>query len=311
MERIEFPRKAMPDPSLSVTVVITTRNRSSDLARALQSTLAQDVAMEVLVIDDGSTDGTAEMVRDEFPSVRVERSAESHGLIVQRNRAARLANGDVIISIDDDAVFTSPRTVGQTLREFSDARIGAVAIPFRNADREEILQRAPDAEQIWLTDRFIGTAHALRRDVFLKCGGYRDFFVHQGEEGDFCLRMLNAGFVVRLGSADPIHHLESPRRSFDRMDFYGRRNDILFASLNVPWAWLVPHLAATTLNGLVTAKRVGRFRQMLRGLYHGYGDAVKLRKQRKAVSSRVYRLSRHLKKQGAVPLLQIAPLLPA
>lgn len=301
----------MPDPSPSVTVVITTRNRSTDLARSLASTLTQDVPMEVLVIDDGSTDGTAEMVREKFPSVRLERSEASQGYIVQRNRAAHLATGKILVSIDDDAVFTSPHTVGQTVREFSDARIGAVAIPFRNADREEVLQRAPDPEQIWITDRFIGTAHALRRDVFLRCGGYRDFFVHQGEEGDFCLRMLNEGFVVRLGSADPIHHLESPRRSFDRMDFYGRRNDILFASLNVPWPWLVPHLAATTLNGLATARRVGRYRQMLLGLAHGYGDAVKLPVQRKPVSPKIYRLSRHLKKQGAVPLSEVASLLPA
>jgi len=301
----------MPDPSPSVTVVITTRNRSTDLARALESTLNQDVSMEVLVIDDGSTDGTANMVRERFPSVRLERSDVSHGLIVQRNRAAHLATGEILVSIDDDAVFTSPHTVGQTVREFSDSRIGAVAIPFRNADREQVLQRAPDPEQIWITDRFIGTAHALRRDVFLRCGGYRDFFVHQGEEGDFCLRMLNEGFFVRLGSADPIHHLESPRRSFDRMDFYGRRNDILFASLNVPWPWLVPHLAATTLNGLATARHVGRYRQMLLGLAHGYRDAMKLPTQRKPVSPKIYRLSRLLKKQGAMPFAQIAPLLSA
>ncbi len=301
----------MPDPSLTVTVVITTRNRSADLARALESTLTQDVPAEVLVIDDGSTDGTAEMVREKFPAVRLERSDACHGLIVQRTRAASLAQSDVLISIDDDAVFTSPRTVGQTLREFSDPRIGAVAIPFRNADCEEVLQRAPGPDHIWITDRFIGTAHALRRDVFLRCGGYRDFFVHQGEEGDFCLRMLNEGFVVRLGSADPIHHLESPRRSFERMDFYGRRNDILFASLNVPWPWLLPHLAATTLNGLLTARRKGRYRQMLRGLAHGYGETLKRRNQRKPVSSQIYRLSRRLKKAHAMPLEQIAPLLPA
>ena len=83
-----------------------------------------------------------------------------------------------------------------------------------------VRQRAPDPSAVWVTDRFIGTAHAVRRDVFLACGGYREFLVHQGEEGDFCIRMLAGGHHVRLGNSDPIHHFESPRRDFRRMDYY-------------------------------------------------------------------------------------------
>jgi hypothetical protein len=95
--------------------------------------------------------------------------------------------------LDDDAVFSSPFVVEQTLLDFSHPRIGAVAIPYiepHKANKE--MQRAPTREDVWITASYIGTAHAVRRDVFLALGGYREHLVHQGEEGDFCLRMLAA-----------------------------------------------------------------------------------------------------------------------
>src|SRR5438034_4863248 len=110
------------------SIVITTKNRQEELLLAICSAFSQSIPVEVLVMDDGSTDGTAEMIRTRFPSVRLERSERSIGYVVQRNRAARLAIADIIFSIDDDATFTSPNTVAQTLTEFGHPRVGAVAI---------------------------------------------------------------------------------------------------------------------------------------------------------------------------------------
>ena len=120
---------------MKVTVVITTRNRKDSLRTALQSVLTQTAKPEVLVIDDASTDGTAEMVRGEFPTVRLDQSPQALGLIVQRNRGASLANGDIIFSIDDDAAFSTPHVIEQTLAEFEHDRVGAVAIPFINVNK--------------------------------------------------------------------------------------------------------------------------------------------------------------------------------
>src|SRR5688572_29422087 len=167
------------------TVVVTTKNRRDELASAIKSALAQSVAAEVLVIDDGSTDGSAAMVRSQFPGVRLERYETSLGHIVRRNRAAQLAKSDIIISIDDDAVFFSPHTVAQTLAEFDHPRVAAVAIPYVEPRKSTVvLQQAPSAEGVFVTDDFIGTAHAVRKDVFLRLGGYREALVHQGEEMD-------------------------------------------------------------------------------------------------------------------------------
>jgi GT2 family glycosyltransferase len=217
---------------MKATVVIVTKDRRDELRDALRSATGQrQPLLEVLVVDDGSADGTADMVRAEFASVRVKRFETSAGLVVRRNDAAELATGDVIFSLDDDAVFTTPDVVAQTMAEFDHPRIGAIAIPYIDVRRgPEEHQRAPVAHGRWATPVFRGTAHALRRDVFLRLGGYRGSIVHQGEEIDFALRMLDGGFVVRLGNADPIHHFESPSRSMRRMEFYFRRNEILLAT---------------------------------------------------------------------------------
>src|SRR5688572_20321271 len=75
----------------SATVVITTKNRKEELRTAIRSALDQTARPQVLVIDDGSSDGTSEMVRSEFRDVTLHRYEQSNGLIVQRNNGAKLA----------------------------------------------------------------------------------------------------------------------------------------------------------------------------------------------------------------------------
>jgi len=296
---------------MSATVVITTRNRKEELHVALRSAFAQTVQPEVLVIDDGSTDGTADMMRAEFPEAVLHRCEESRGLIVRRNEGARLTKGEVIFSIDDDAAFSTPHVVEQTLRDFVDPRIGAIAIPYLEPRKDNhLLQKSPDRESVWITDRFIGTAHALRRDIFLKLGGYREHLVHQGEESDFCIRMLDAGYFVRLGNADPIHHFESPKRDFRRMDYYGHRNLILFAWCNVPSPRMLVHLAATTLNCTRSVLRQpSHAPAIVRGMCAGYARLINTK--REPVRPVSYRLYRRLRKSGATPMREVERLLPA
>lgn len=293
------------------TVVITTKDRRNELRIALRSACQQNAAMEILVLDDGSTDGTADMVRTEFPSVRVERYEQSAGLVVRRNQGAKLATAPVIISIDDDAAFSSPHIVSRTLTEFDHPRVGAVAIPFVNVNQDSLVrQLAPCGSNIHATHSFIGTAHAIRRDLFLTLGGYREYLFHQGEECDFCVRLLAAGYVVRLGTADPIHHFESPRRDFRRMDYYGRRNDILFAWHNVPRPYLPVHLAGVTYHGLLHGVKLKRPLRMAWGLWHGYLNCLRQWTERRPINSSAYRLYRRLRRHGCLPLKDVEHDLP-
>jgi glycosyltransferase involved in cell wall biosynthesis len=295
---------------MRASVVIVSKDRKDQLRLAISSAISQTEPVEVLVVDDGSTDGTEEMVRSEFPGVWFTRSITSLGYITQRNRAARLCSGEVIFSIDDDAEFSSPHIVAQTLDAFSHPRVGAIAIPYTEPHKSgEIVQLARDSERIWITDSFRGTAYALRRDLFLSLGGYREHFVHQGEEMDFCIRLLDAGFVVRLGFGDLIHHYEHPKRDWSRVDYYGRRNDILFAMENVPMPYLPMHLMATTVNGMMYSVRCGRPSAMFKGMLAGYAAFFSSRRCT-PVSRNTYYLHRLLRKQGPKPLSDIESNLP-
>jgi glycosyltransferase involved in cell wall biosynthesis len=295
---------------MTASVVITTKNRREDLAKAIESALVQTARPDVLVMDDGSEDGTAAMVARDFPSVRLHRSETSVGLIAQRNRAAWVARSPILFSIDDDAAFSSPTVVETTLLEFEHPRVGAVAIPFVEVNRgPAVLQKAPQADGVFATYCFIGTAHALRRDLFLELAGYREVLFHQGEEEDYCIRLLNAGWITRCGNADPIYHYESPRRSWTRMDFYGARNKVLYAWQNVPFPAIGSHLAGTTAKTLLHTLQPGRVWTRLRGLVAGYISCALGRAARRPVEMATYRLSQELKRRSAVPLDEVVPRL--
>jgi GT2 family glycosyltransferase len=279
-----------------------------ELRTALNSCLAQKTAQpcEVLVINDGSDDGTEQMLSSDYPGVRVINHKESAGLVQRRNEGTFAAKGSIVFSIDDDAEFTCPDIVEHTLREFTNSCIAAVAIPFCNVYQgPKIFQKSPDESEIYITAAFRGTAYAIRRDVFSQVGGYRPFFIHQGEEGDLCLRMFELGCYVRLGSSNIINHFESPKRSHARMDFFGRRNDILSTYLNTPSRHLALQLSGTVVNGLKQGFKVRRVSNMVRGLAAGVKVSVEHHRNRVAVSEKAYIAYRKLKKSGHLALKEV------
>jgi GT2 family glycosyltransferase len=293
------------DAGVDATVVIVTKNRRADVLRATGSAVKQTAHVEVIVIDDGSTDGTADAVAAEFPGVQVRRFEQSAGYIARRNLGAELARSEYVFSIDDDAEFTTSQTVEQTLREFDRDEIGAVAIPYIDVPQDSsLLQTAPDERSTYVSPVFRGTAYAIRRDVFRSIDGYRSSFFHQAEEADLCLRMLAEGYVVRLGAADPILHHASPNRDVGRTWFYGVRNEVLFAWHNVPFPYLPWLVAKISLQALVLGVGVRRPLLFLRGLLAG-AAAMRI-SARHPVPRPAYRLFRLLQKRRALKFEEVA-----
>lgn len=275
-------------------MVVTTRNRKDELRTCLASVVRQTVRAEIVVIDDASDDGTPEMVSSEFPAARLIRHVRMQGYIRGRNEAARIASGDVIVSLDDDAAFSSDQIIAETLAGFDDERVAAVAIPYVDVNRDIILrQAAPDPISPYVIESFIGTAHAIRRDVFLQAGGYREELFHQGEESDLCVRLLAAGYVVRLGCGHPIHHFESPRRDCRRMDHYGPRNAILFAWQNVPLPAALVQIPATIAAVMMHTLQPARLVTRLGGVLDGVTSCAQV--TRMPVTEPVYRLWRRMR----------------
>jgi glycosyltransferase involved in cell wall biosynthesis len=294
----------------AASVVIPTRNRRDELRRTLTGVYEQSLPLEVIVLDDASADGTQAMVREEFPEVIYRRFANPKGQCALRNLGTELASSQVVVSLDDDVVLTSQVTIEQTLSDFADDRIGAVAIPFLDGDGRVPKHHAPDARHTWIASVFVGAAHAVRRDLFVALGGYhRDWFGHV-EELDLGLRMLARGFVVRLGTADALEHRPSSIRSFEQMDRYGRRNLLLFTWFNVPTRYLPLHFARVTAKGALLAASSRRPLNHVRGFAEGFTMMLRQTDQRQPVSPSVYRLHRFLQRRRAVPLEAIEPLLP-
>lgn len=297
---------------MTASVVITTRNRAPELARALESVLRQSVRAEILVFDDDSTDGTAGLVRERFPAVRYIRSPRPLGVVAARNEAIKLASGGIVFTIDDDCVMDSPLTIERTLADFDHPRIAVVAIPHIDVYRSRSPFHAPpEPSGTWVSAQFAGGSNALRRDLFLSLGGYRSAYHRQAEEYDLSTRLLDAGYVVRCGSSAPILHFESPIRDNRSVWFNIGRSFLLYAWFNVPRRYLSFHAAGTFWNCLTAARRDGYTVPTFRGLLSALRDSVPLRSERRPIDPAAYRLYRRLRRTSPVPLAQIERLLPA
>jgi hypothetical protein len=104
-------------------------------------------------------------------------------------------------------------------------------------------------------------------------------------------------FFVRLGNSDPIIHNESAKRDYSRMDFYGRRNDVLFHWQNTPMPDLLWQLPMTIAGGLVCAYRVKRWEKMACGIISGIFEVLKGAK-REPVGKKHFRFYKQLKTCG-------------
>lgn len=211
----------------SVSVIITSRNRSASLLRAVGSVLAQSVNVELLVVLDATEDGSERDLRSAFPTVDVLSDRMRRGPVVQRNRAAALTTAPILVWLDDDAELTSRRTLEQTCAQFEHPRVGAVGIPYTEPRLgSRLVQRAP-APGVWLTDSFMGCCGAVRRQALDTVGELDESLFVQGEEPDLCARLLGAGWVTALGVADPaVHHVVADRRSAT-VTYYATRNQFL------------------------------------------------------------------------------------
>jgi hypothetical protein len=150
-------------------------------------------------------------------------------------------------------------------------------------------QRAPDREGRWVTSIFRATAYAIRRDVHLQIGGYTPKIAQFGEEWDLSLKMLDAGYVIRLGRADPIYHHASTKRNWRRMDIYERRHELLICWTYFPFPWSIVYMVGYALMGIARGFRVGRPRNMVDGVSEGLRLCAGSRGRRRPIGRSAFR----------------------
>lgn len=227
---------------------ITTKNRPEALRVCLESLDAlRGLDFEVLVFDDGSEPPVSAPAAAGMPGVRLLRDDASPGYIVGRNRLVRAASAPSVLLLDDDTRVFSREGIEQALGVLDrDPRVAAVAFAQAEADGSPWpagMQPSPVAYSC-IVPSFIGFAHLLRRELFLTLGGYRENFIYYGEEKDFCLRLLDAGYRTVYLPGALVGHITAPAgRSQTRYLRFVVRNDCLNAFYNDPFPrvlWTVP-----------------------------------------------------------------------
>jgi glycosyltransferase involved in cell wall biosynthesis len=301
------------------SIVIVTRNRREVAERAVASALAQQADVEVLVIDDASTDGTVDYLRGKFTDsrLRVHAASERKGYIVQRNLAARMATSPVVFSIDDDAEFVDGAVVGEILRLFDHPRVGAVLIPFHNCAPGEAGQLmtvvAPDDGGVYVTNTFIGTAYAVRRDVFLALGGFQELLYHWGEETEYSQRLLNAGYVVGVGTRPAIRHYPGmvAGKYSRKVNRYISRNRLLTVWFDAPRVYLLPlWLVQHAVLARQLLRRPSELLATAEGAFMAYGSVITAFGKRKPLPRQVFKLWLRLRERKMLEFDQIRDQLP-
>lgn len=229
----------------TLTICIATRNRFRDLMQCLKSlSLLSDFPFEVIIVDDASDEplSAIEIARNLASEltqrIKIIRHEKNKGYISTRNEMAQQARTPYLLSLDDDAKLFHIDAIHEALEILeNDPKVGAVALSQANEDGTllpDYMQPAPVLYSCYAPS-FIGYGHILRRDLFIKLGGYREVFHAFGEEDEYCKRMLNVGFnVVYLPEAKVIHyHSLIGRNEIKRMR-YGFRNKCFDAIYNEP-----------------------------------------------------------------------------
>ncbi|MEU3918459.1 glycosyltransferase [Streptomyces sp. NPDC029004] len=127
-----------PAVTRPVSVLVPAYNERECIANTVRSLTASDHPIEVIVIDDGSTDGTAGIVEAlRLPRVRVVRQPNS-GKPAALNRGIRNARYDIVVMMDGDTVF-EPSTVRELVQPFGDPSVGAVAGNAKVGNRDSLI----------------------------------------------------------------------------------------------------------------------------------------------------------------------------
>lgn len=225
----------------TVSIAVLNYQRRDALRDALHGARAQRYpVLEILAVDNASTDGSLEMVRDEFPDVRLVPLPQNLAA-AGRNAGVAAAKGDLVVTIDNDVRFTTPDDVERAVLAFErHPRAAVVNFTILGPDgtlsrRDWCHPRDPDrfAETEFSTDCVLEGASACRRDAYLAAGGYwQPFFI--GHEGwDLGLRLMNQGWDLVYTPTVRVRHLvDASVRPSSRIYYTFTRNAIWVALRN-------------------------------------------------------------------------------
>ncbi len=283
--------------TLSAAVIIVNWNGKAYLQVCLESLRQQTHPdFRVIVVDNGSTDGSLQMLARDYPEVQVEALGENLGFVVASNRGAALAGPvDVLVMLNNDTEVEP-----QWLQALCDAleahpQAGAAASKMLLFDRRDVLHSAgdmmapgffPQNRGVWEKDEGqydddvwvfgpCGGAAAYRREVWEALGGFDPRLFMYLEDVDLAWRMQKAGWKTVFAPQARVYHHLSATGGGALASYYVGRNLILLHRWHLTWAdWRREGRAILAGHGRIVwdalkAWRGQAARARLRGVLHG------------------------------------------
>jgi len=199
---------------VKASVVIPVRNSSKTIKECLKAVLAQKPGhgFEVIVVDDGSTDGTARAVKS-FPKVKLVQQ-EPLGPAAARNNGAKHASGEIVVFTDADCV-PEKNWLKEMLSPFEDKGIAAVQGAYKSR-QHELMARFTQIEIEYRYKKMLSSekidwvgsySAAYRRSLFLELNGFnRAFRKASGEDPDFSYLIQEKGYRIEFNPRAIVFH---------------------------------------------------------------------------------------------------------
>jgi GT2 family glycosyltransferase len=254
----------------TVVTVILTWNKRDILVEGVRSVLAMDYpANRVLVVDNASSDGSADAIRTIFPDVRVIQNDQNYGAIQGKNvgfREALQSRPDYVFALDNDLV-ADPSALGEMVKlAESDPVIGLVGAKIYDYEEKDLILSAGSKidytenvlrqygrgerdrgqfDRVMSVDH-VGMGHVLiRHSVFEAIGLLDEGYVGYGyEDVDYCVRATKAGFqILYCPTAKVWHRPHSGVGVYSfRKKYLESRNAVRFMKQHAPFAGWVKYL---------------------------------------------------------------------
>ena len=243
-----------------VTINILSFNRKDDLRITLTKVFEQDYRnIEVIVVDNASTDGTQKMVKEEYPYVKLVELKENIG-IAGWNKGFELAQGEYILVLDDDSYPLSQSIKYAIANIVEEDNIGIIACNILNNRHEQLIFDS--------SLYFIGCGALFKKVLINNLGGFHeDLFIYE-HEIEFSMRAFNYGYKISFCSdAQIIHNVSNTNRTTGRRKRYVTRNIlfILFFHFNISKVWfrMIRIITGRIFSGI----KKGDFLSITRGVF--------------------------------------------
>jgi hypothetical protein len=292
-----------------VSVVIVTWNRREDVLVAVQSVYDQAYEnCEIVVVDNDSTDGTIEALRQAYPKVRIVALDRNTGPTGGRNAGVAAAQGEIVFFLDSDARLGHD-TLATTVRKFeAEPDVGVIACKVVNAYSRELDRYAgwifsekdkADQDREFLSFSFSECGCAIRKKVFDRVGPFWEllFFGREGEE--LSLRVWDAGFKILYWPEAIVYHRvpQQERMACSEHGYFDLRNSLYIYLARYPWWMLAGFVPLRIGVSLVRGVKRRYLQQVVRALFDVMRQLPTLWRQRQPISNETARLYLSLQRE--------------